>query len=68
MSIERGDIVHHAPTGEDWVIKRGFTDACGKEFVEPAGWPPCQADASDCTIIKKGGALDFLNRNERKRA
>jgi hypothetical protein len=53
MEIERGDTVHHGPTGEDWVVKRAGVDSDGA-FVEPAGWPPCRARAADCTLIAKG--------------
>ena len=63
--IERGDEVHHKPSGEKWVVLRAGTDSYG-EFVEPAGWPPCRARASDCDLTKKGAHLDFLNRHDTK--
>lgn len=48
-----GDIVHHLPSGEQWVVKRsGFDTFMGRSgFVEPAGWPPCRARADDCVIV-----------------
>lgn len=46
--FERGDIVRHGPTGEEWVLKRVH-----KDRVEPAGWPACQALASDCTLVER---------------
>lgn len=51
--FQPGDAVHHGPTGEDWIVLRAGVDADGG-FVEPAGWPPCRARASDCTMVKKG--------------
>ena len=59
-AIERGDIVRHKPTGEDWVIKHTGSDHNG-DWVEPAGWPSCRARASDCTLIEKGAGLNLLN-------
>jgi hypothetical protein len=48
--IEIADIVHHAPTGEDWIVAK--VDA---RHVWPAGWPPCRADREDSTLVRKGG-------------
>jgi len=62
--IERGDEVRHRPTGENWVVLRAGADDAGA-FVEPAGWPPCRARASDCDLTKKGAHLAFLDRSER---
>ena len=47
--IEPGDAVHHAPSGEDWVVLR-----VGDDWIEPAGWPPCRARLADCSLIEKG--------------
>ncbi len=46
--IQPGDHVHHAPTGEDWVVKRVIGDK-----LEWCGWPPGQADLADCTLIER---------------
>ena len=58
--FEPGDHVHHAPTGEDWVVKRSGEDSAG-DFVEPAGWPPCRARASDCTLLKAGASAGWFH-------
>jgi hypothetical protein len=47
--IEPGDHVHHAPSGEDWVVLRVIG-----EYLEPAGWPRSQSLLADCTLIRKG--------------
>lgn len=47
--IEPGDHVHHAPSGEDWVVLH--VDGA---YLHPAGWPACLADLADCTLIEKG--------------
>lgn len=60
MEIERGDEVEHKPTGETWVVKRAGVDSAGA-YVEPAGWPPCRARASDCVLTKKGAHLGLLS-------
>lgn len=52
-ALERGDTVHHGPSGEDWILLDG-------EYVYPAGWPASRALASDCTLKEKGGGLRFL--------
>lgn len=49
--IEPGDAVHHAPSGEDWVVMR-----VGPDWLEPAGWPPCRAKLADCRLLEKGTA------------
>jgi len=46
--IDTGDRVHHAPTGEDWIVA----------FVENGhlywlGWPPGRAEVADCTLVRK---------------
>lgn len=48
MQIETGDIVHHAPTGEEWLVAYVEGDrlcACG--------WPETIAKLSDCTLVSK---------------
>jgi hypothetical protein len=47
-AIDTADHVHHAPSGEDWVVAYVRGDrlcACG--------WPHTLAALSDCTLIKK---------------
>lgn len=41
------DIVHHTPSGEDWVL--AVDEENGR--VQPCGWPETMADAKDCTLI-----------------
>lgn len=65
MKIEPGDEVTHLPTGESWVVLRAGTDSEG-DYVEPAGWPPCRARASDCDLTHKGKHLDWLTRANKK--
>jgi len=48
MSISTGDIVHHGPTGEDWVVRYVKGDK-----LAWCGWPPGEADLADCTLIRK---------------
>lgn len=54
-----GDVVAHAPTGEEWVL------ACDEHRgnVMPYGWPETIALASDCTLIESatdGKRLEVL--------
>lgn len=56
-----GDHVHHAPSGEDWVL------ACDQEGdeVAPAGWPESYALDDDCTLIRAASddeRMDMLRR------
>jgi len=46
--FKAGDFVHHKPTGEDWILLEVKGD-----YVVPAGWPRCEAKASDCILIKR---------------
>lgn len=46
--IDTGDIVHHGPTGEDWVVARVQGDQ-----LAWCGWPQGWADLKDCTLVKK---------------
>ena len=48
MSIIRaGDIVHHKPTGEDWVV--AYVDG---EYLAWCGWPDGRAKLADCQLKK----------------
>jgi hypothetical protein len=40
-----GDIVHHEPTGEDWVV--AYVDG---EHLAWCGWPAGEARAADCWL------------------
>jgi hypothetical protein len=42
-----GDIVHHEPTGEDWVV--AYVDG---ERIAWCGWPAGEAMAADCWLKK----------------
>jgi hypothetical protein len=46
--IDIGDHVHHGPSNEDWVVAK-----VTETHLWPAGWPPCRAELSDCTLVKK---------------
>lgn len=46
--IDTGDHVHHAPSGEDWVVAYVRGDR-----LAWCGWPPGEAALSDCTLVKK---------------
>lgn len=67
MKFNSGDHVHHAPSGEDWIVLRAGEDSEGS-FVEPVGWPPCRARASDCTLIKRDDGTLARMRGEVARA
>lgn len=45
-TFSAADIVHHAPSGEDWVL--AVDEENGR--IQPCGWPPTMADAKDCTL------------------
>lgn len=45
-----GDHVHHAPSGEDWVV--AYADAERDELAW-TGWPEGYAKLSDCTTIER---------------
>jgi hypothetical protein len=45
--IRAGDIVHHEPTGEDWVV--AYVDG---EHLAWCGWPAGEARLSDCWLKK----------------
>jgi hypothetical protein len=42
-----GDIVHHEPTGEDWVV--AYVDG---DHLAWCGWPSGEAKAADCWLKK----------------
>ena len=45
-TFRAGDVVHHVPSGEDWIL------ACDEAYgrVHPMGWPESCARASDCRL------------------
>lgn len=50
-----GDIVHHEPSGEDWVV--AYVDG---EDLAPCGWPDSLARASDCWLKKSVSDEDHV--------
>jgi hypothetical protein len=47
-AIDTGDVVHHTPTGESWVV------ACvNGDRLSWCGWPEGTALLSDCTLVVK---------------
>lgn len=46
--IDTGDSVHHAPSGEDWVVAYVQGDR-----LAWAGWPEGEAKLEDCTLLEK---------------
>ncbi len=46
--IDTGDVVKHAPTGEEWVV--AYIDGPRLSWL---GWPPGLALVSDCTLVEK---------------
>lgn len=53
MKIDTGDKVHHAPTGEDWLV--AFVEG---ENLVPLGWPQTIAKLADCTLLEKATQED----------
>lgn len=49
IDIDTGDHVHHAPSGEDWVVAYVAADR-----LAWCGWPQGQAALADCTLLKDG--------------
>ena len=45
--IRAGDIVHHEPTGEDWVV--AYVNG---ERLAWCGWPEGEANLNDCWLKK----------------
>lgn len=54
--IDTGDHVHHAPTGETWVV--AFVE---NESLYWVGWPPGRADLADCTLVRKASPQERKN-------
>lgn len=52
-----GDIVHHEPTGEDWVVAY-----CEGEDLAWCGWPDGLAKANDCWLKKSCTDEEHLER------
>lgn len=48
-TFRAGDIVQHAPSGEEWILASVSTSG---EWVYPAGWPESTAPASQLTLVK----------------
>lgn len=48
QTIDTGDSVHHAPSGETWVVAYVQGDR-----LAWCGWPEGEAKLSDCTLIQK---------------
>lgn len=59
-TIDTGDHVHHAPSGEDWVVAYVKGDR-----LAWCGWPAGEGALSDCTLLKKATpeSRDQLLRN-----
>lgn len=51
MTIDTADHVHHAPSGEDWVVAYVRGDQ-----LAWCGWPSGLAALSDCTLLRKATA------------
>ena len=47
--MRTADIVHHIPSGEEWVV--AWADH-RSGYMAPCGWPTCQARIADCTVIR----------------
>jgi len=45
-TFRAGDVVHHVPSGEDWILACDEVDG----HVHPMGWPESRAKASDCRL------------------
>lgn len=46
--LRTGDVVHHKPSGEDWVL--AYADY-GTGKLSPCGWPECEGEIRDCTLV-----------------
>lgn len=68
-AFRAGDIVHHEPTGEDWVV--AYVDG---EHLAWCGWPAGEALARDCWLKTSCSdnvhfeTLRRLSRSDGKRA
>jgi hypothetical protein len=47
--VRTGDIVLHAPSGEEWLVAWADPET---GYMAPCGWPTCQARIEDCRLIK----------------
>lgn len=51
--IDTADHVHHAPSGEDWVVAYVRGDR-----LAWCGWPEGEAALADCTLLKKATPVE----------
>jgi len=51
MQIDTADHVHHAPSGETWVV--AYVSGA---WLSWCGWPCGEAALADCTLTKKADA------------
>lgn len=56
VPFRAGDIVHHNPSGEDWLI--AGDEENGK--VQPCDWPNTMAEAEDCRLMEAATDEDRL--------
>ena len=47
-AIDTGDVVLHAPTGEEWIVAYVRGDR-----LAWCGWPQGEAALADCSLVKK---------------
>lgn len=55
-AIRAGDIVHHEPSGEDWVV--AYVDG---DDLAWCGWPAGEARLSDCRLMKPCSDAEHLD-------
>lgn len=60
--MRTADIVHHKPSGEDWVV--AWADHESGDMA-PCGWPTCQAKIADCTVTREASDADSAALVER---
>lgn len=60
MTPRAGDHVRHKPSGEDWVV--AYVDG---DQLAWCGWPPGEANLSDCEIIKQATDAEHIELLER---
>ena len=48
FAFRAGDVVHHRPSGERWILATDEVDG----RVYPMGWPESRAAASDCRMVR----------------
>ena len=56
-SFRAGDTVHHAPSGEDWLL--ATDEENGK--VQACGWPESIAEAKDCQLLEPASDSERLD-------